>query len=81
MSLDAGEPADGMTYLKTVRWETNRMEDVNVAEIDPRQYDQFQTRKYGPSKISSLTVPNERLPAVQWQDQLIETITQLREVC
>jgi survival of motor neuron protein-interacting protein 1 len=74
-----GEPADGFTYLKTVRWEANRMDSINVAAVDPRQYDRFQTRSYGLPPTSSLSVPKSRVPSIYWQNKLISNLEEMRE--
>lgn len=74
-----GEPDDGFTYLKTVRWEANRLPDVHVSTVNPREFDSNQTRKYGARNISS-TAPPERLPTPQWEENLLTSLNDLRSV-
>eukprot|EP01120_Amphizonella_sp_Union-15-10_P000874 TRINITY_DN10925_c0_g1_i1.p1 TRINITY_DN10925_c0_g1~~TRINITY_DN10925_c0_g1_i1.p1 ORF type:complete len:119 (-),score=19.77 TRINITY_DN10925_c0_g1_i1:301-657(-) len=71
----SGPPTNGLEYLKSVRWEAKQLPNVFVSNINPRDYDEKQTR-YGipPPVPKGCLEPNKK-----WKKEFIESFKNLRQ--
>ncbi|XP_049849457.1 gem-associated protein 2-like [Schistocerca gregaria] len=73
-----GEPMNGLTYLKVVRHEANRLADVNVSDIDPRAYDSAQNKYVDLQQNRCIPAPPGCEPSNEWINSFVEGFVFLR---
>lgn len=72
---------DAISFLKTVRYEARRLPDVNVSNINPRDFDSKRTSKLKRHKRQYVISPLEYIPNIKWKQQHVKRFNLLREVC